>query len=128
MTSSASVLVWSLLLLTIGACEEAPVGTTFGQECDEDVAPRATCESFCETAATECGIFATPADVCGEICECQLQEGLDFDEACGTAWEAEYACAGTLDCTAFIDYFGRIGNAYPCRDEVVATDSACILN
>ncbi|MGB5810227.1 MAG: hypothetical protein WBG86_06835 [Polyangiales bacterium] len=121
------LLALGILSLAGGGCEDTPAQTGFGQECGEDLVPRPTCEDFCATAVTECGAFQTPTDVCGEICECQLEEGTDFMELCGTAWEAEYACAATLSCPDFVDYFTRgDGTNFPCRDEAIATDSACL--
>lgn len=135
MTIARAFLCLSLnLALLLVACEDNadPVASAGGsgggiEACDADpeVMPRPLCDDFCQVAAVECETFNTPFDVCGQICECVLEEATAFSEECGAAFEAEYECAATLNCQEFVNYF--TANSSPCLDETDATNAACGL-
>jgi len=91
---------------------------------EEGVVPRESCEDFCDLGRV-CDVEGTSFTTeCEDQCECQHLGAERVSDACGQAWDAEFACVGALDCEGFAEFLLQTNDA-PCQEESAATEAEC---
>lgn len=92
-------------------------------------APVDPCASYCSVEMTcdpEFDQYYDSNAECVAQCEDDLALFSSYGEDCGSAFEALALCIGALSCEEHADYWEEPTPDYPCADEDINIEYACI--